>query len=111
MFLQFGGIGSIGREYDLALQRDDDLGLAGGVQFGDPQRFHLLLGQQHDVHPLLELIDDVGLQVFVEGRQGLAGPAPGGVHVDDQQFRVFFVEVAEEVVGITDDCCEVCLLL
>lgn len=105
MFLQFCGIGSIGRKYDLSLQCDDDLGLAGGVQFRDSQGLHLLLSQQHDVHPLLELIDDVGLQVLVEGRQSLARTAPGRVHVDDQQFRVFFVEVTQEVVGITDDCC------
>ena len=89
MFLQLGGVGSVGRKDDPALQRHDDLGLAGRVQFRDGERLDLLLGQQDDVHALLELVDHVGLQVLVEGREGLAGPAPGGVHVNDEQFGIF----------------------
>ena len=105
MLLELGAVGPISREDDSALQRDHDLGLGGGVELGQVQSLYLLLIEQHDVHSLLKLVDDGGLQVLVEGREGLAGPAPGGVHVNDEQFGIFFVEVAEEVVGVADDRC------
>lgn len=111
MFFQLGCVRSVGRKYDLALQRNDDLGLAGRVQLSDAQGLNLLLRQEYDVHSLLELVDHVGLQVLVEGSQSLARSTPRRMHVNDEQFGVFFREVAQEVIGISNDCCQVRLLL
>ena len=102
MLLELGAVGPISREDDSALQRDHDLGLGGGVELGQVQSLYLLLIEQHDVHSLLKLVDDGGLQVLVEGHERLAVSAPGGVHVDDQQLGVLVRVVGEEVLGVAD---------
>lgn len=84
VLLKLSAVGTVGSEDDLALEGDEDLGLGGGMEFWQVERLHFLLVHHYDVHALLKLVDDGGLQVFVEGDEGLAGAAPGRVHVDDQ---------------------------
>ena len=84
MFLKLSAVGSIRSEDDSTLQRDHDLRFGGGVKFRQVQSLHLLLIQQDDVDPFLELVNDAGLQIFVEGNERLAVTAPGWMHVDDE---------------------------
>ena len=87
------------------MKGDDDFGFAGRLEFGKVERLKLFLVNQNDIDSFLELIDDVGLQVLVEGHKCIANATPGGVNIDDDQFGVFLVVVMHEVVGITDYCC------
>ncbi len=111
VLLKFGGVGPVCREYSFALQDDDDFGLAGGMEFGQGQRLNFFLGQKDDVHSFLELVNNIDLQVLIEWRQGLTGPTPGGIDVDDKQLGVSLRVVSEEMVGITDDRGQLCLFL
>ena len=72
------------------------------MQLGNVQSLNLLLVHQYNVNPLLKLVDDVSLQIFVEGHEGITGSAPRRVHVDHHQLRVPFVEDAQEVVCVAD---------
>ena len=100
--LQFGGVGSVDGVDDLAVEGDDDLRLAGRLELGQVQGLDLLLVHQDDVYSLLELVDDVGLQVLVEGHQSLAVPTPGRVNVDDHQLGVLLTVEVGEVVSVSD---------
>lgn len=102
MFFEFRGIGTVDGEDDLSLESDMNLGLAGRVQFWDSKRLHFFLRQKDNVHASFEFIDDVGLQVFVEGHEGVTGATPGGKDVNDDQLGITLVEVGEEMVCIAD---------
>jgi hypothetical protein len=102
VFLELCAVGAVGSEDDLALESDDDLGLGGGVEFRQAQTLQFLLVDQDDVDALLEFVDDAGLQVFVEGYEGLTGATPGRMDIDNQQLGVPFIEVGEEVVRVAN---------
>lgn len=65
---------------------------------------------QDDIDSFLELIDDIGLQVFVERHECLTGTTPGGMNIDDDHFGISLIEVVHEVVRISDDCGQLRLL-
>ena len=85
---------------DLALQRQQYFGFAVRFESFVIQIFDLLLVHQHNIHPLLEFVYDLRLQVFIAGVENLARATPGGVHIDDQQFLIFLAEEAKEVLLI-----------
>ena len=82
VFLELSAAGPVRSEDDASLQRDHDLRLGGRVEVRQVQALDFLLVDEDDLHALLELVDHAHLEVAVEGHQGLAVPAPGGVHVD-----------------------------
>lgn len=102
MLLELSAVRPIGREDDPALQRDHDLRLGGRLEFRQVQGLYLLLIEQDDVYSFLELVDDAGLQVLVEGHECLAVTAPGGMHVDNQQLGILVRVVGEEVLCVSD---------
>lgn len=75
------------------------------MQFWDIQWLYFLLIQQYDVHSFLKLINDVGLEVFIEWHEGLTMTTPGGMNVNNQQFRIFVIVEGEEMFSVSDDCC------
>lgn len=100
MVFEFRCVGPIGNIYEFALQRNQNFGFASGMQFWYVQRFYLLLVYQDDIDAFLKLVDDVGLQIFVEGHECLTRSTPCRMHIDYYQFRILFVENSLEVVDI-----------
>lgn len=106
--LQLGCVGTAGCVNYSALKGDDYFRFTGRVKIWQVEGFDFLLIDEDDVDSFFEFVDDVGLQVFVEGEECVAWSAPGWVYIDDDQFWIFLIVVVKEVVMVSDGGGEFC---